>query len=79
MKFSFNGVEVYALYTWNNAKMSYDISYYYTKDAGNYYTKGESLYIDMLHTNIRIVAKFVENYQILVNNVSCIYFILLIF
>ena len=41
----------------------HDGQYYRTKDIGNMYFKDNTIYIYNLHSNIRIVAEFIEVYQ----------------
>ena len=66
--YTLNGLPVYAVFEYNNQSLTYDIKYYKNVDYGNYIVEGDNLYIKNLHSNIRIVAKFVEIYQTLIFN-----------
>ncbi|MBQ8425316.1 MAG: hypothetical protein IJX17_04780 [Clostridia bacterium] len=67
-KFISNGDEVYAVYTYDNELQNYTVSYFKTKIGGNYRVENNKLYINNLHKNIKLVAKFIETYQVYVFN-----------
>ena len=64
--YTYNAQEVYAIFTYNNNSLKYDISYFKDQNGSNFQVDSKNpniITVKNLHSSMHLVAKFIERFQ----------------